>query len=455
MPGTGALKDLLKTPDLSFVRSGALDDDGKIHITELHGTDVTAGSDGSGGAHGRDPRLRRAGWSWVILRGDGGVIGSTSGGLAGDEAQTVPRAELYAATHFLANVTVAAGVEVELHVDNKYVVDTMQALAAGWRPNTSTLHGDLWALAARHAEQLTSGRIKIVKIKSHLSAAEAKDRGYKHLGWKANDVADKLADEAADRCGHSPGDLSLVESLDEAASLVARRLLAVGRYVLSRHIPPERVARAKVVPLRTRVAEAGRANGHNVHFQHGVGCRSCRQHSRMRQSWPWIGTSCKGPGSSNGHTTRSQHGLTMCLRCGSWAAGATTSKSGLRKPCPGNASEHRARNLARFAKAPPLPPYGQTTWPDGTPVVETTRAKKRQRETSSSGAVVVSSPAQPRPPRGNLTVAASASCEDAHPITYIPHIGGHAAAPRLQALRDRVRARAASESAASAAPRPV
>ena len=32
-----------------------------------------AGTDGSGGVHSADPRLRRVGWSWVVLRPDGSI----------------------------------------------------------------------------------------------------------------------------------------------------------------------------------------------------------------------------------------------------------------------------------------------------------------------------------------------------------------------------------------------
>ena len=53
-----------------------------------------AATDGSGGIHSADPRLRRAGWAAIIFGPDHTVLGFIAGGLAG--AQTTNRAELQA-----------------------------------------------------------------------------------------------------------------------------------------------------------------------------------------------------------------------------------------------------------------------------------------------------------------------------------------------------------------------
>ena len=58
----------------------------------------TAGSDGGGGPESSDPRLRRAGWAWVVLDHLGKVIGGARGTLDAT-TQTVYCAELYGALH--------------------------------------------------------------------------------------------------------------------------------------------------------------------------------------------------------------------------------------------------------------------------------------------------------------------------------------------------------------------
>ena len=54
-----------------------------------------AGTDGSGGAFSRDPRLSRAGWGLMLVNAGMKPFGVACGGLRGKK-QTVPRAELMA-----------------------------------------------------------------------------------------------------------------------------------------------------------------------------------------------------------------------------------------------------------------------------------------------------------------------------------------------------------------------
>ena len=113
-----------------------------IRLEVRHGTKIIAGSEGSGGKHAIDPRLRRVGWGWCVLRADFSLIGSISGGLGSEQGlQTVPRAELQAAVHFLTHVWISDGVIVELHVDNSFVVNGLHALVAGWRATHGRLTG--------------------------------------------------------------------------------------------------------------------------------------------------------------------------------------------------------------------------------------------------------------------------------------------------------------------------
>ena len=220
------MEDLLKPVDREPVKYGIMAD-GKCLLTLAHGRLIIVGSDGSGGKFGQDPRLRRVEWSWVALTLDGNQLGGASGGLIGDRTQTVPRSEMFAAVNSLASVVLDPDVQVELYIDNAFVVGKLQAVAAGWHPGVHTMHGDIMADlidSERAMEYLRSGRIKVLKIKSHLSAEEAAKRGFSETAWKANQVADRLAEDAARRAEFSPGDLNLIEELDKVTEAVGRRL---------------------------------------------------------------------------------------------------------------------------------------------------------------------------------------------------------------------------------------
>ena len=254
--GTGPLRDLLVAGEPDHVTIGHLSPEERITISRRkYGVVVTIGSDGSGGEHGTDPRLRRVGWSWAALKSCGEVVGGISGGLNGNQAQTVPRSELFAAVHFLTHVTVIGEVLVEMFIDNLYVVNALHELIAGWRPSGKTVHGDLWDLLLEDElamSYLTYGTIRIYKIKSHLSVEQAIAAGYSRIAWEANQVADDMADKGAARAQFSPGDVRLIGQLDSAAEAVGRRLLAVGRFVAEHRTVEERTEKAKVPPLRQR-----------------------------------------------------------------------------------------------------------------------------------------------------------------------------------------------------------
>ena len=73
------------------------------------------------------------------------------------------------------------------------------------------------------------------------------------------------------------------------------------------------------------------------------------------------------------------HGIHVCRRCGRYST-LSTASNGLRRPCSGRLKPHGARILRRLYGAPPRPPYGRTSWPDGTPAPEerTTQGVKRK-----------------------------------------------------------------------------
>ena len=74
--------NLLQPPEDRTEWIGAATEDGTLSV-DTHGSSqsnpLIAGSDGSGGKHGTDPRLRRVGWSWVVLQADGRMLAGATG----------------------------------------------------------------------------------------------------------------------------------------------------------------------------------------------------------------------------------------------------------------------------------------------------------------------------------------------------------------------------------------
>ena len=239
----------------------------------------------------------------------------------------------------------------------------------------------------------------------------------------------------------------------------------MGRYVLAHRKAPVKVPRQPTVPIRTRLAETGRLNRHDLYYtaqgsSGGVGCQVCRQHSRLKVALDWVACPCPGPGKAQGHEVVELHGLHYCQRCGRYSTGG--GGRGLKERCAGAPSKHGQRVLSRLVGRPPRPPRRSATWPDGTPVEPggrrdrkevpqpkgTTRKPRggapQRRVGASSPSVAGKRPAShaasgPHPKRGRGPVAilpqASGRCEEEPPS---------AASLRFQALRERVRAREAA-----------
>ena len=105
-------------------------------LQEGSGTQWWGAGDGSGGVHSADPRLRRAGWAYVLVAAgtdakpppdatrEGNEKRGRGGGLPGSELQSVNRAELRALLEF---VLAHGGPGRDLH----YVVDS-EYVERGW-----------------------------------------------------------------------------------------------------------------------------------------------------------------------------------------------------------------------------------------------------------------------------------------------------------------------------------
>ena len=99
-------------------------------------------------------------------------------------------------------------------------------------------------------ELMKFGRMQIVKGKSHITKSEAIAAGTSERAWEANRLADIAADAAAVRADYSPGDVQLLRRIDEAAEMVCRRMIAVGRFVVENRDPVVKIPRAQLRPLR-------------------------------------------------------------------------------------------------------------------------------------------------------------------------------------------------------------
>ena len=97
-----------------------------------------------------------------------------------------------------------------------------------------------------------------------------------------NQAADELADEAAERSAHMPGDLNLVGKLDEITAIVGRRLLATTRFVVeNRAAVVRQPKRPPTAPLHERLKKVGAAYGHDLVTNYaGIQCRRCQRAPR-------------------------------------------------------------------------------------------------------------------------------------------------------------------------------
>jgi hypothetical protein len=231
------------------------------------------------------------------------------------------------------------------------------------------------------------GQVKIFKIKSHLTLAEALAKGHSQLAWQANRTADVYAERGARQYAYSEGDIQLIRKLDAIAGVVVRRLCAVARFVLAHRLPPSRVERNARVSIRQQVQQAGEAGGHCLYFSSGVGCKKCRQHSRMRYAASWASKACPGPGTRHGHKMQCIHGLYFCTVCGQWATAAGASSRGMHQQCSGHAAKRGRELLARLACQPPRLPdlHGRRQWPDGTPAAPPTALAAAVRKRRAAG----------------------------------------------------------------------
>ena len=267
-----------------------------------------AGGDGSGGEHSRDPRLRRAGWSYVVAaegvsrepeaaaaeRGLRGRAGNIPG-----PVQTVNRGELLAAVVY-AEECGAEGRNLHYVTDSAYVVRGW--LRHGTRKPRS--HRDLWK-RLRAATDERGCCLTVHKVESHLDEAEAEMRGFPLLHVRLNQSADDLAARAAQRVALGAAEVHAVLDVDQRAARVRQRLAAILQDVGDKSERlPRQPREAGCRQAFTPFDEALAATQHEVVGTRGIRggasrmrCRSCLSEVRGSRATctAWLRTPCAGP----------------------------------------------------------------------------------------------------------------------------------------------------------------
>ncbi len=321
---------------------------------------MVAASDGSGGPHSVDPRVRRCGWGFVVVGPDGAEVASAPGPLDYWK-QTVPLAELAAVTALLlctvGNVTVI--------IDNATVVEGIQKGPDHKHSTNKHAWKLLWATVGDR-------RLEAIKVKSHLDEAAAAATGVPWLHWRANALADGLAERAAMAAQLPAEDLEAVRWVDTRARAVQEHLLAVsmavakeaGRlYGPSARLERAREARQRAEARRARLEATLATTAHRWCPSSGR-CLAClKTPSREVPKAAFLATACAGVPHQihSSHALEKHRGLWFCGHCGATGVSRFSAHRGLGAPChPPTTSGKVMLTRLRAGKLP----YGRSAWPD-------------------------------------------------------------------------------------------
>ena len=319
-------------PDLkeyvSFREYWSPGDGGEIH--EIVGTSVCIGTDGSGGMHARDPRLRRCGWGWVALSVDT-MLPCAAGRGTVPGRQTVPRAELAA----LVDVIAHTSGDLLVAIDNE---PTIKAYRRGPGHCCSSHNGDLWCVLF---QLLGNRNLQLEHVHSHKAAEDFPES--RRRMWLANGIADGLAECAADKAQLSSAVCDRVHASDLRTSLVLERLAAITSLHAAggcgRPPGPRLVRFGPPTPSRSDLLAAAAAHGHVAGVTGSeVVCSACHQRTSVKGclAHRWWLEHCS-PEQTRPAFHCSHRGIVfvggwwVCPRCGSRSAGAKI--SGLGRPC--------------------------------------------------------------------------------------------------------------------------
>ena len=413
---------------------------------------------------GPTPLLRRTGWAFVAMDGDG-VIRASANGVPPQWIGTIFGAETWA---ILQAVTHALGSPV-LRTDCKSALDVLcagreRAVDAG------RLTARAWAAIFAATDGLPLG--DAAWMPAHTVAADVGQRRLSNgellsaRDRRGNDAADALAKEAVDLHRVPAGIRKAVSDQEEEVTAMA---WWVARVTLSANAwGPQALRDSTSAPRGRRRGPAGAARtrrlreeipvalgGHDVtcawpHLARPWQCRCCHRTAARRSALCYTrcpgsavrrwarstaAAAATGEGAGGGHYLLLTGNVVWCWRCG---ANACVRAHNLAKQCPGRAGGflvHARQRLLLGLHPTSRVPLDAATAPE---------------------------PGWALPVGFDRAVQAAASSATAAARTRRKPVGGVAApraacfvSPRLEALRDRVRARVATVGAAAAEPVPA
>ena len=255
-------------------------------------------SDGSGGQHTKDPRMRRCGWSLVQLRNHSTQEYSAQGpptrpevrigawGALGGKKQTVPRAELFCVLRLLQRTREVED-KIVLWVDCSYVQEGMQKLKKMQRG----ANADLWQeiLEERNARKELF-RVRRV-WKSHVAGKDIAAHCISRSHAWGNAAADEMAGEGAKLHQITPAEHTTITEVDKLAWQVLQRAVLVYTDILEKGEAdiegttrkPERTAKTTEEKLHDI-----RKCGHKLYFEKGCWrCSGCRKGVRGAELTEW------------------------------------------------------------------------------------------------------------------------------------------------------------------------
>ena len=338
-------------------------------------------TDGSGGDHSADPRLRRCGWGFVVLApplgwGSDGEVDLEVEGMDDEEVhvefegfgalagpvQKVGRAELEAAIRLF---TITAG-PLSLYTDYKAMVTGFEG---GPTKTMQSRMADMWESfwAALDARPGGRAHVAVLKVKAHAPEEQARQERWTRL-WHGNRLADLRASRGAALIQVSPQDLKRINLHSAMAELFLRRMAVILESVLCIAAGTDRPPRTERIPPWTRrrriITRAILDSGHHLVLRTKAGggmrmvCTRCLAVRRRGQSLlPWLRhRACPGVPPADGrpiavcplahHSHHLQlHGdVAICGRCGCYA-GYGNGIRRLRDPCTGRPARRMAENM--------------------------------------------------------------------------------------------------------------
>ena len=317
-------------------------------------------TDGSGGEHGNDVRLRRVGWGLVLLNiANAQPLGTAYGTVEG--SQTVPRAELYALVFVAENTQGSATVLI----DSSYVVKGFSKGSGVPQSKNKELWARLWKAVRDRV-----GILEVAKVRAHATPDALEACQIPPLHFIANAMADALADMGSKLAALPEHRVREVLDLDLKARRIQERLVAISLCLIAGSSKPvlKRNRSSKKRALEhgeTSLEKCLKETPHSI--MEGptlIKCTRCNKSSPRKFAHLWLKGVCSGSLPGNIHSSHHKHlktqrGLRFCSRCGGIASHRVRT---LKNPCPSKPTVSGKKVLNRILKG--QLPFGMRSWPD-------------------------------------------------------------------------------------------